>query len=89
MLQVDVNVSKLRRFAKRLSEPKEGIFPLMNLDLKATATLFLNDLLAAELSLFFSVARSTSEILWRFPHESLATVWSSPEKVDTFLTRLC
>lgn len=52
MLQVDVNVSELREFAKRLPELKEGIFPLMNLDLKATATQFLNDLLAAEFSLF-------------------------------------
>jgi hypothetical protein len=52
MLQVDVNVSELRKFAKRPPELKEGIFPLMNLDLKATATQFLNDLLAAEFSLF-------------------------------------
>ena len=52
MLQVDVNVSELRDFAKRLPELKEGIFPLMNLNLKATATQFLNDLLAAEFSLF-------------------------------------
>lgn len=52
MLQVDVYVSELREFAKRLPKLREGIFPLMNLDLKATATKFLNDLLAAEFSLF-------------------------------------
>lgn len=50
MLQVDVNVSELREFAKRLPELKEGIFPLMNLELKITATQFVKDLLAAEFS---------------------------------------
>src|SRR5690606_33490156 len=45
-------VSELREFAKRLPELKEGIFSLMNLDLKQTATQFMNDLLEAEFSLF-------------------------------------
>ena len=52
MLQLDVNVSELKEFAKRLPELKEGIFPLMNLNLKQTATEFINGLMEAEFSLF-------------------------------------
>lgn len=52
MLQLDVNVSELKEFAKRLPELKEGIFPLMGLNLKQSATEFINGLMEAEFSLF-------------------------------------
>jgi putative transposase len=52
MLQLSVNVTELKEFAKQLPDLKQGLFPLMRLDLKQTATDFLNDLLEAEFSLF-------------------------------------
>lgn len=69
MLQLDVNVSELKEFAKRLPELKDGIFPLMNLDLKQTATQFVNDLLEAEFSLFVGrdkYQRDAVEVSTRF-----------------------
>lgn len=52
MLQLDVNLSDLKAFAKQLPDLKQGLFPLMRLDLKQTATQFINDLMEAEFSLF-------------------------------------
>lgn len=52
MLQLAVNLSDLKAFAKQLPDLKEGLFPLMRLDLKQTATEFLNDLMDAEFNLF-------------------------------------
>lgn len=52
MLQLSVNVSELKDFAKQLPDLKEGLFSLMRLDLKQTATEFLNGLLEAEFTLF-------------------------------------
>ena len=52
MLQLEVNLSDLKAFAKQLPDLKEGLFPLMRLDLKQTATDFLNDLMDAEFNLF-------------------------------------
>lgn len=52
MLQLAVNLSDLKAFAKQLPDLKDGLFPLMRLDLKQTATDFLNDLMDAEFNLF-------------------------------------
>lgn len=63
MLQLAVNLTDLKEFAKQLPDLKQGLFPLMRLDLKQTATEFLNNLLEAEFSLFLGRDRYQREPL--------------------------
>jgi hypothetical protein len=52
MLQLEVNLTDLKEFAKQLPSFKESLFPLLRIDLKQSATDFLNDFMDAEFSLF-------------------------------------
>jgi putative transposase len=52
MLQLDLNLTDVKDFAKRLPNLKEELFSIMRLDLKQTAIEFLNGLMEAEFSLF-------------------------------------
>ena len=52
MLQLDVNLSDLQKFAKQVPELKDGIFNLLRLDMKKMASEFLNNLLETEFTLF-------------------------------------
>jgi len=63
MLQLEVNLSDLKDFAKRLPTLKEELFPLMRLDLKKTAIEFLNGMMEAEFSLFIGRDRYQREPL--------------------------
>ena len=52
MLNVSLDLSEVRNFAKNLPAMKENIFEIMNLDTKRIAKDFLETMMSAEISLF-------------------------------------
>ena len=52
MLNVSLDLSEVREFAKNLPKLKENIFEIMNLDTKRIAKDFLETMMSAEISLF-------------------------------------
>jgi len=57
MLNVSINLSEIRDFAKNLPQMKENIFEIMNLDTKRIAKEFLETMMSAEISLFLGRER--------------------------------